>query len=72
MNSKQDHKIVHISNTLRKVGNIVYFSHSLNIRRGINKYDLYSNDVKTVHATHTSAYDIYKLNNTYDEMLKYA
>ena len=50
----------------------VYFSHSLNIRRGLNKYDLYSNDVKTVHATHTSAYDIYKLNNSYNEILKYA
>ena len=38
----------------------IYFTHSLNIRRALNKYNLYSDDVKTVHATHTSAYDIYK------------
>lgn len=50
----------------------IYFYHSLNIRRALNKYDLYSDDVKTVHATHTAAYDIYKKNNTYDEMLKKA
>ena len=38
----------------------IYFCHSLNIRRALNKYNLSSHDVKTIHATHTSAYDIYK------------
>jgi hypothetical protein len=38
----------------------LYFTKSLNIRRALNKYDINSDDVKTVHATHTSAYDIYK------------
>ncbi len=31
----------------------IYYYHTLNIRRALNKYDINSDDVSTVHATHT-------------------